>query len=224
MTDTSPALQTALAYYQAWTSHDLDKAMNYIADDIVCDLPGGRLEGADAYRGFLGPLVQNRPSRMARSPTAGSSSTRPRSTPPRKPRADSSPGTAGGYDPGPGDRGHSHATAAAAADARDLHPRTEGVRYLLAAYELGEDKLDGHIKPRKTRTRFPGVLPLPALSLPARGPHRDRLRQLQPAPDHHAYDERLRRIIDWANESCCPSSGAGVLPFGPAVARLFRRV
>ena len=32
--------------------------MNYIADDIVCDTPGGRLEGADAYRGFLGPFVQ----------------------------------------------------------------------------------------------------------------------------------------------------------------------
>ncbi len=59
MTDTtSPALRTALAYYQAWTSHDLDKAMSYTADDIVCDAPAGRLEGADAYRGFLGPFVQ----------------------------------------------------------------------------------------------------------------------------------------------------------------------
>jgi hypothetical protein len=29
--------------------------------------------------------------------------------------------------------------------------RTAGVRHLLAAYELGEDKLFGHIKPRKTR-------------------------------------------------------------------------
>ncbi len=29
-----------------------------------------------------------------------------------------------------------------------------GVRHLFAAYELGEDKLFGHIKPRKTRTRF----------------------------------------------------------------------
>jgi predicted DNA-binding transcriptional regulator YafY len=59
MTDaTSPALQTALAYYQAWTSHDLDKAMSYVADGIVCDAPAGRLEGADAYRGFLGPFVQ----------------------------------------------------------------------------------------------------------------------------------------------------------------------
>ena len=53
MTDTtSPALRTWLAYYQAWTSHDLDKAMSYIADDIVCDTPAGRLEGAEAYRGF----------------------------------------------------------------------------------------------------------------------------------------------------------------------------
>ena len=55
---TSPALRIALAYYQAWTSHDLDKAMSYIADDIVCDAPAGRLEGADAYRGFMGPFVQ----------------------------------------------------------------------------------------------------------------------------------------------------------------------
>jgi hypothetical protein len=59
MTDTtSPALQTALAYYQAWTSHDLDTAMSYIADDIVCDAPAGRLEGAEVYRGFMGKFVQ----------------------------------------------------------------------------------------------------------------------------------------------------------------------
>ena len=32
--------------------------------------------------------------------------------------------------------------------------RTAGVRHLFAAYELGEDKLYGHIKPRKTRARF----------------------------------------------------------------------
>ena len=59
MTDTnSPALEVALAYFHAWTSHDLDKAMSYIADDIVCDAPAGRLEGAVAYRGFMGPFVQ----------------------------------------------------------------------------------------------------------------------------------------------------------------------
>jgi ketosteroid isomerase-like protein len=59
MTDTtSPALRTALAYYQAWTSHDLDKAMSYIADDIICDAPAGRLEGAAAYRAFMSPFAQ----------------------------------------------------------------------------------------------------------------------------------------------------------------------
>lgn len=59
MTETaSPALRTALAYYQAWTGHDLDQAMSFIADDIVCDAPPGRLAGAAAYRGFMGPFVQ----------------------------------------------------------------------------------------------------------------------------------------------------------------------
>ena len=37
---------------------------------------------------------------------------------------------------------------------RATYTRTAGVRHLFAAYELGEDKLFGHIKPRKTRTRF----------------------------------------------------------------------
>ncbi len=55
---TSPALAVALAYYQAWTSQDLEEAMSYIADDIVCDAPAGRLEGAAAYREFMGPFVQ----------------------------------------------------------------------------------------------------------------------------------------------------------------------
>jgi hypothetical protein len=47
MTDTSiPALRTWLAYYEAWTSHDLDKAMSYIADDIVLDSAGATSEAA----------------------------------------------------------------------------------------------------------------------------------------------------------------------------------
>ncbi len=37
---------------------------------------------------------------------------------------------------------------------RATYTRTAGVRHLLAAYELGEDKLFGHVKPRKTRGRF----------------------------------------------------------------------
>jgi len=37
---------------------------------------------------------------------------------------------------------------------RATYTRTAGVRHLLAAYELSEDKLFGHVKPRKTRGRF----------------------------------------------------------------------
>jgi len=54
----SPALQVALAYHQAWTSKDLDQAMNYISEDISCDAPAGRIEGAEAYRAFMAPFVQ----------------------------------------------------------------------------------------------------------------------------------------------------------------------
>lgn len=59
MTDkTSPALDTALAYHRAWTDHDFDQAMTYIAEDIVCDAPAGRIEGAEAFRAFMGPFVR----------------------------------------------------------------------------------------------------------------------------------------------------------------------
>ncbi len=36
----------------------------------------------------------------------------------------------------------------------EVHGDLAQVRHLLAAYELGENRLFGHIKPRKTRTRF----------------------------------------------------------------------
>jgi hypothetical protein len=29
-----------------------------VAEDVVCDAPAGRLEGAEAFRGFMGPFVQ----------------------------------------------------------------------------------------------------------------------------------------------------------------------
>jgi ketosteroid isomerase-like protein len=54
---TPAALEIALAYFQSWTSGDLDRAMKYVADDIVCDAPAGRLEGAEAFRGFMGPFA-----------------------------------------------------------------------------------------------------------------------------------------------------------------------
>lgn len=58
MTNDSPALATALAYFQAWTGSDFEAAMTYIADDIVCLAPAGRLEGAEAFRNFMGPFSQ----------------------------------------------------------------------------------------------------------------------------------------------------------------------
>jgi hypothetical protein len=59
MTEVNPAaLQVALAYYQAWTSHDFEQAMTYMAEDIVCQAPAGRLAGTEAFRGFMGPFVQ----------------------------------------------------------------------------------------------------------------------------------------------------------------------
>ncbi len=54
----SSALQIALAYYEAWTSKDLDRAMTYISEDISCDAPAGRIEGAEAYRAFMAPFAQ----------------------------------------------------------------------------------------------------------------------------------------------------------------------
>jgi len=60
--DSTTAVQIALAYYQAWTSHDFDQAMTYVAEDIVCQAPAGRYEGAEAFRGFMGPFVQSSPA------------------------------------------------------------------------------------------------------------------------------------------------------------------
>jgi hypothetical protein len=57
VTDQSPALRIALAYHEAWTTRDLERAMTYIADGIVCDAPAGRIEGAAAYREFMAPFV-----------------------------------------------------------------------------------------------------------------------------------------------------------------------
>jgi limonene-1,2-epoxide hydrolase len=58
MNETTPAaLRVALAYYEAWTGKDMDKAMTYVAQDVVCEAPAGRIEGAAAYRAFLGPFA-----------------------------------------------------------------------------------------------------------------------------------------------------------------------
>jgi len=56
--DGRAALTTARAYHQAWTSGDFELAMTHVSPDIVCQAPSGRLEGAAAFRGFMGPFVK----------------------------------------------------------------------------------------------------------------------------------------------------------------------
>jgi ketosteroid isomerase-like protein len=59
MTDgNKPALDVALAYHRAWTGGDLEEAMTYVAEDVVCDAPAGRIHGAAAYRDFMAPFVR----------------------------------------------------------------------------------------------------------------------------------------------------------------------
>ncbi|WP_216901049.1 nuclear transport factor 2 family protein [Nocardia alni] len=53
----SNTLDSVLAYHRAWTSGDIDAAMEHVADDIVCRAPGAELKGKDAYRGFLGAFA-----------------------------------------------------------------------------------------------------------------------------------------------------------------------
>ena len=56
--DPSAALSVALAYYHAWTGRDVDRAMTYVADDIVCEAPTGRIEGVEGFRQFMTPFAQ----------------------------------------------------------------------------------------------------------------------------------------------------------------------
>jgi SnoaL-like domain len=49
---TGAALQTALQYYDAWVDRDLDNAMSFVVDDIVCDAPPCLLEGIAMFRKF----------------------------------------------------------------------------------------------------------------------------------------------------------------------------
>jgi hypothetical protein len=65
---------------------------------------------------------------------------------------------------------------------RATYRRPYGVRHLFAAYDLGRDKLYGHIKPRKGRTESLAFVRYLRTLYPARRADRDRARQLLPAP------------------------------------------
>ncbi|MFE3442388.1 nuclear transport factor 2 family protein [Nocardia sp. NPDC059180] len=55
---TSSALQTALAYHRAWTSHDFERASSFLAADLVCAAPSGQITGLADFRAFMEPFSQ----------------------------------------------------------------------------------------------------------------------------------------------------------------------
>lgn len=54
---TGSARQTADEYARAWLARDVEKALSFIADDVVCEAPSGRITGLDGYRRFLEPFA-----------------------------------------------------------------------------------------------------------------------------------------------------------------------
>lgn len=47
------AYEIVRAYHRAWTTGDIDGAMERVADEVVCRAPGVDLNGKEAYRGFI---------------------------------------------------------------------------------------------------------------------------------------------------------------------------
>ena len=47
------AYDIVMNYHRAWTSGNIDKAMTYISDNIVCNAPGVTLDSKDHYREYL---------------------------------------------------------------------------------------------------------------------------------------------------------------------------
>jgi hypothetical protein len=52
------ALEVSLAYYEAWTTATFEDALTHVDESIVCDAPAGRLEGVQAFRGFMEPFTK----------------------------------------------------------------------------------------------------------------------------------------------------------------------
>ncbi|MFD4600859.1 nuclear transport factor 2 family protein [Streptomyces sp. NPDC058464] len=51
------AQKIADEFVRAWLAGDVEKALAFLADDIVCEAPNGRFEGLDRYRQFLEPFA-----------------------------------------------------------------------------------------------------------------------------------------------------------------------
>lgn len=47
------AYDVVMNYHRAWTGGNIEKAMTYVSDGIVCSAPGVKLEGKEQYREYL---------------------------------------------------------------------------------------------------------------------------------------------------------------------------
>lgn len=54
---TGTAQQIATEYVRAWLAGDAEKALSFIADDVVCAAPNGVIKGRAGYRQFLAPFA-----------------------------------------------------------------------------------------------------------------------------------------------------------------------
>ncbi len=53
------AIDIVQQYHQAWTSGDLEKALDFIAEEIHCSAPGEEIRDKSAYREFLADFSAN---------------------------------------------------------------------------------------------------------------------------------------------------------------------
>lgn len=54
---TGTAQQIATEYARAWLAGDAEKALSFIADDVVCEAPNGVIKSRAGYREFLAPFA-----------------------------------------------------------------------------------------------------------------------------------------------------------------------
>jgi len=53
------AQKIAEDFVRTWTSKDVEKALSFLADDVVCEAPNGTFKGVEGYRGFLEPFASS---------------------------------------------------------------------------------------------------------------------------------------------------------------------
>jgi len=54
----SAALKVSEACYRAWTGGQIDKALTYLAENVVIEAPNGRFDGHDGFVKFAGDFAQ----------------------------------------------------------------------------------------------------------------------------------------------------------------------